>query len=73
MLNDIAKFREFVANATDEQILKVIAYINTMGFLEGDRGIDYSDRLLSEHAIEYAQSNHYLVRSFLISELGIDL
>lgn len=74
MYNNIKEFREFIANASDEQIEKAIDFLNMIGFWEGHgKGIDYDDFCLAKNSIEYAKSDYDYVEDFMVARLGINV
>lgn len=74
MYNNIKEFREFIASATDEQIEKVVNFLNMVEFYQGHgEGIDYDDFCLAKDAVEYAKSSYDYVEDFLIARLGINV
>lgn len=70
---NIEEFKDFVANASKEQIERVIYFINMISFLEGIRNFSYDERQLISKAIEFAKSDYDYVEDFIIARDGIIL
>lgn len=74
MYNNIAEFREFIIDADDEQIEKVVHYINEVGILAGRESIsEYNKHLILKHAIEFANSSYEYTEDFLIARVGVNV
>ena len=66
-MNGIKEFREYIKNADDIQIAKVIEFINLLGFFDGMWGnVLLQDSELANESIKYAESNPISVDKYLI-------
>lgn len=74
MYNNIKEFREFIANATDEQIERAILYIHEVGIL-GGRGdiVEYNNHWLLNHSIKFANSDYEYTEDFLIVRTDVNM
>lgn len=74
MYNDIAEFREFIIDADDERIEKIVHYINEVGILAGRESIsEYNRHWILKHAIEFANSDYEYTEDFLIARVGVEV
>ena len=71
MYNDITDFREFIMNANDEQIIKVIEFINLAGFYDGMYGASCNDEDLATFAMYYANSNYTNVKNYFRDNIDV--
>lgn len=67
MYNKIKESREYIQNADDEHVEKVISFLNVSGFIEGcdDWIYQCDDTELAEDAIKFAESNSGSVTNYL--------
>lgn len=68
MYNKTKEFREYIKNADDRHIEKVIEFLNVSGFIEGCEDWVYQsdDINLAEEAINFAKSEFNSVMSYLV-------
>lgn len=69
MYNNITEFREFIANANDIQINKIIEFINIAGFYDGLYSNSCNDSELANLAIDYARSKYSSVREYFFANI----
>lgn len=71
--NNITDFKEFISNATEEQIDKAIDFLNIVGFYQGISCRCCCDDLeIVIKSIEYAKSNYTDVKYFLKEKLNAE-
>lgn len=73
MYNKIKEFREYIQNADDEHVEKVIRFLNISGFIEGGDNWIYQcdDAALAEDAIKFAESDFGGPMSYLVENFGV--
>lgn len=71
MYNNIAEFREFIANANEEKINKVIEFINMAGYYDGAYGDSCNDNELIILAMNYASSDYTNIKSYFSDNIDV--
>lgn len=71
MYNNIAEFREFIANANEEKINKVIEFINMAGYYEGVYGDSCNDAELVTFAMNYANSDYTNIKKYFFDNIDV--
>ena len=73
MYHGIKEFKEFIAQASDNQICKFVSFVNILGFYEGLSAYSLcSDSKIIVRAIEFAKSDYDYgdEKSFMVDKMG---